>query len=82
MVDLAILDLLEEPNRIALDNSAGRKAGRSQHEAVDTIAVTTARADHETIRKRIWERAVQHLIDRSNLSGGATLQYGKSILSK
>jgi hypothetical protein len=56
VVGLAILDLLEEANWIALDNSAGRKGSRSQHEAVDTIAVATARADHETIWKRIWER--------------------------
>jgi hypothetical protein len=56
VVDLAIFDLLEEANRIALDNSAGRKGSRSQHEAVDTIAVATTRADDETIGKRIWER--------------------------
>ena len=56
VVGLAILDLLEEPDWIALDNGARRKGSPSQHEAVDTIAVATARADDETIRKRVWAR--------------------------
>ena len=56
VVDLAILDLLEEPDWIALDNGARRKGSPSQDEAVDTIAVATARADDETIRKRVWAR--------------------------
>jgi len=56
VVDLAILDLLKERDWIALDNDARRKASRSQHEAVNTIAVATVRVDNETIRKRVWER--------------------------
>ena len=64
VVDLAILDLLEEPDRIALDNCAGRKGSRSQHEAVDAVAVATAGADNETIRKRVCARH----FDRAQIS--------------
>ena len=56
VVGLAILDLLEEPNWITLDNGARYKGSPSQHEAVDTISVATARADDETIRKGVWAR--------------------------
>jgi len=56
VVDLTVLDLFEEPDWIALDNGAGRKGSSSQHEAVDAVAVATAGADNETIRKRVWAR--------------------------
>jgi len=56
VVDLTVLDLLEEPDWITLDNGAGGKGSRSQHEAVDAVTVATAGADNETIRKRVWAR--------------------------
>jgi len=56
VVDLSVLDLFEQPDWIALDNGAGRKGRRSEHEAVDAVAVVTAGADSETVRKRVWAR--------------------------
>jgi hypothetical protein len=64
VVNLAVLDLLEEPDRIALDNGAGRKGSRSQHEAVDAVAVTTTGANNETIRKWLCARD----FDRAQIS--------------
>ena len=62
VVDLAILDLLEEPrDRIAINNGTGRKGRRSQHEAVDTVTVAAAGADDETIRKRVCARDIDRV---------------------
>jgi len=67
MVDLPVLDVFEESDRLAGDGVTGRKQLGRQDEAVDAVVVTASGADHETVGIRVRERYV----DRAQVCQGA-----------
>ena len=58
VIGFAVLDLLQQADRFALDHAAGGEGAFRQHEAIDRIAVAARGPDREAIGEWIGRRHV------------------------
>ena len=69
VVDLAIFDLLQKPDRIALQRCSCGERLRGQHKAIDRVVIAADGADDEAVRVGIAGRYV----DRAQMSKRALI---------